>query len=83
MATDLLALAQNALDPIRKKLKGMHSLSREKDIAKEIPISSMVEILITEATDLKNLVSILVFTLHNDLTSCLQSKMYIGWSPYF
>lgn len=83
-ATDLVALARSALLPIQKKLQGIYNLSREKELEKEIPISSMVQVLITEATDLKNLVR--VFSprqWHLVEKPSTQSKMYIGWSPYF
>ena len=55
-STDLVGLARTALLPIQKKLQGIYNLSREKELEKEIPVSSLVQVLITEATDLKNLV---------------------------
>lgn len=50
------AIAKNALSHIEKKLKGIHSTGKEKT-EREIPTSSLVQILIQEATDLGNLVS--------------------------
>lgn len=55
---DLKSLARNALSGISKKLQGMYSISHEKLSDREIPASSLVEMLITESTDLRNLVSI-------------------------
>jgi serine/threonine-protein kinase ATR len=49
-------LAKNALNPIEKKLKGVHSASREKQ-EKEISTSNLVQMLIQEATSPANLVS--------------------------
>ncbi|EKM59861.1 uncharacterized protein PHACADRAFT_181804 [Phanerochaete carnosa HHB-10118-sp] len=53
--TDLEMLARNALGVISKKLQGIYSISHEKLSEREIPTSSLVEMLITEATDLRNL----------------------------
>ena len=48
----------NALKPIAKKLKGIHSIGKEKS-EKEISTSSLVRMLIEEATDSCNLVQLL------------------------
>ena len=53
---DLRMLAKNSLHPIDKKLRGIYSMGKEKS-EKEISTSSLVQILIQEATDEANLVS--------------------------
>ena len=55
-SVDLRHLAKNALYPIQKKLKGIYSMGKERS-EKEISTSSLVQILIQEATDEANLVS--------------------------
>lgn len=57
-AVDLRKLAKNALNPIEKKLKGIYakeSIKGEKE--KEVSTSNLVQMLIEEAMDLRNLVS--------------------------
>lgn len=56
---DLRKLAKNALYPIEKKLRGLYSKenSRNEKRDKEVSISNLVQMLIEEATDLRNLVS--------------------------
>lgn len=57
--TDLASLARNALLPIEKKLKGIYATSKEKEKQqKEISTSNLVQMLIQEATDDANLVSL-------------------------
>ncbi|KAH8096675.1 hypothetical protein BXZ70DRAFT_1032531, partial [Cristinia sonorae] len=53
-SVDLRKLAKNALNPIEKKLKGIYSTGKEKT-EREISTSSLVQILIQEATDESNL----------------------------
>ncbi|PFH50130.1 hypothetical protein AMATHDRAFT_145857 [Amanita thiersii Skay4041] len=53
-SVDLRMLAKNALDPIEKKLKGVYTTSKERQ-EKEIPTSSLVHVIIQEATDTANL----------------------------
>jgi serine/threonine-protein kinase ATR len=50
-------LAKGALNPIEKKLKGIYSTSKERQ-EKEISTSNLVQMLIQEATDPSNLVSL-------------------------
>jgi serine/threonine-protein kinase ATR len=50
-------LATNALKPIERKLKGIYSTSKEKH-DKEISTSNLVQMLIQEATNPANLVSL-------------------------
>lgn len=53
-------LAKNALSPIEKKLKGVYSTSKERQLQeKEISTSNLVQMLIQEATDPANLVGVL------------------------
>lgn len=73
-STDLVQLALGALQPIAKKLQGIYSLSRDKEAEKEIPTSSLVQVLIAEATDLKNLVSYLFSRSHTYLLNLLLSR---------
>uniref|UniRef100_A0A0W0G3C2 non-specific serine/threonine protein kinase n=1 Tax=Moniliophthora roreri TaxID=221103 RepID=A0A0W0G3C2_MONRR len=56
-STDLKKLARDALVPIEKKLRGLSStVSKEKQFYdKEISTSNLVQMLIQEATDLRNL----------------------------
>lgn len=58
-STDLRKLAKNALIPIERKLKGYYTrdLDRNDRRDKEITTSNLVQMLIEEATDLRNLVS--------------------------
>lgn len=49
-------LARNALNPIEKKLNGVHMMNKER-LEKEVSTSTLVQILIQEATDRGNLVS--------------------------
>ena len=67
------------------KQEAANKVELEKELEKEIPVSSLVQVLISEATDLKNLVSDwqTASTYIYWRSICLQSKMYIGWSPYF
>lgn len=58
-SVDLKRLAKNALSPIEKKLKGIYSIGKEK-AEKEISTSSLVQMLIEEATDNQNLVKDLI-----------------------
>ncbi|CCL98247.1 uncharacterized protein FIBRA_00241 [Fibroporia radiculosa] len=51
---DLRRLAKDALKPIEKKLKGIYTTSRERP-EKETSTSSLVQMLIQEATDTANL----------------------------
>ena len=55
-SVDLGMLARNALKPIEKKLNGVHMMNKEK-VEKEVSTSTLVQILIQEATDNANLVS--------------------------
>lgn len=56
---DLRKLAKNALNPIDKKLRGLYTKesNRYEKRDKEISTSNLVQMLIEEATDLRNLVS--------------------------
>jgi serine/threonine-protein kinase ATR len=58
-SVDLDMLAHNALNPIEKKLNGVHMMNKER-LEKEVSTSTLVQILIQEATDKPNLVSILI-----------------------
>lgn len=59
-SVDLRMLAKNALSPIEKKLKGVYSTSKERQLQeKEISTSNLVQMLIQEATDPANLVGAL------------------------
>lgn len=80
-SVDLKQLAKNALRPIEKKLKGIYSIGSEKS-EKEISTSSLVQMLIAEATDIHNLVSALAVLTNRILTACLQAKMYHGWAAW-
>jgi len=51
---DLRTLAKDALKPIDKKLNGIYTTSRERP-EKETSTSSLVQMLIQEASDLANL----------------------------
>ncbi|KAI0092138.1 hypothetical protein BDY19DRAFT_928481 [Irpex rosettiformis] len=51
---DLKALAKNALKPIGKKLKGIYTFGPEK-VEKEVTTSTLVQLLIEEATDIGRL----------------------------
>ncbi|KAK2465988.1 hypothetical protein APHAL10511_001629 [Amanita phalloides] len=53
-SVDLGMLARNALSPIEKKLNGIHMTNKEK-VEKECSTSTLVQILLQEATDLANL----------------------------
>ncbi|KAF8622078.1 hypothetical protein AX15_007222 [Amanita polypyramis BW_CC] len=53
-SVDLGMLARNALNPIEKKLKGVHTMHKER-LEKELSTSSLVQILIQESMDLANL----------------------------
>lgn len=53
-SVDLRMLARNALNPIEKKLKGVYTMNKERT-EKELSTSSLVQVLIQEATDLANL----------------------------
>ena len=59
-AVDLRKLAKNALSPIEKKLRGLYSkaINRNEKSDKEVSTSNLVQMLIEEATDLRNLVSL-------------------------
>jgi len=52
--TDLKMLAKNALEPIGKKLRGIYN-SNGKGYLKEISTSTLVQMVIQEATDPANL----------------------------
>ncbi len=58
-SVDLRKLAKNALQPIEKKLKGMYTkeANRKDRRDKEISTSNLVQMLIEESTDKRNLVS--------------------------
>lgn len=58
-SVDLRKLAKNALYPIEKKLRGLYAkdANRSDKRIKEISTSNLVQMLIEEATDLRNLVS--------------------------
>lgn len=60
-------LAKNALNPIEKKLKGIYSTSKERQ-EKEISTGNLVQMLIQEATDPANLVSVFQRPLTTELT---------------
>lgn len=64
-SVDLRQLARDALNPIEKKLKGLYSKdsNRNDKRNKEVTTSNLVQMLIEEATDLRNLVRLLLFTL--------------------
>lgn len=53
-SVDLDMLAHNALNPIEKKLNGVHMMNKER-LEKEVSTSTLVQILIQEATDKPNL----------------------------
>ncbi|KAF8329612.1 hypothetical protein F5887DRAFT_1183719 [Amanita rubescens] len=53
-SADLSMLARNALKPIQKKLNGVHMMNKER-LEKEVSTSTLVQILIQEATDNANL----------------------------
>ena len=55
-SVDLSMLARNALKPIAKKLNGVHIMNKER-VEKEVSTSTLVQIIIQEATDNANLVS--------------------------
>ena len=55
-SVDLDMLARNALNPIEKKLNGFHMMNKER-LEKEVSTSTLVQIIIREATDNANLVS--------------------------
>ena len=74
-------LARNALNPIEKKLNGIHMVNKER-LEKEVSTSTLVQILIQEATDKSNLVSLLIFECQLYRTM-LQAKMYPGWASWF
>jgi serine/threonine-protein kinase ATR len=74
-------LAKNALNPIEKKLKGIYSTSKERQ-EKEITTSNLVQMLIQEATDPSNLVSVSNTIVVTNLTACSQAKMYPGWAAW-
>ena len=59
MKLDIKDLAKNALHPIEKKLKGMYVPYIPRD-RQERPMSTsnLVQLLIQDATDLQNLVSL-------------------------
>lgn len=59
-SVDLRKLAKNALSPIEKKLRGLYNKESSKNEKgnKEISTSNLVQMLIEEATDLRNLVSV-------------------------
>ena len=56
--SDLRVLAKQALNPIEKKLKGIYSTNTKERIEREVSTSNLVQMLIQEATDLGNLVSL-------------------------
>ena len=62
-AVDLRKLAKNALYPIEKKLRGIYAkdTARGEKREKEVSTSNLVQMLIEESTDLKNLVRIVLF----------------------
>lgn len=66
-SADLLQLARGALHPIAKKLQGIYAVGKDQVSEKEIPVSSMVQLLIAESTDLKNLVSAFCVPLRSGL----------------
>ena len=49
-------LVRNALKPIEKKRNGFHMMNKER-LEKEVSTSTLVQIIIREATDNANLVS--------------------------
>ena len=62
-AVHLRKLAKNALYPIEKKLRGIYAkdTTRGEKREKEVSTSNLVQMLIEESTDLKNLVRIVLF----------------------
>ena len=54
------SLAKSSLNPIEKKLRGIYSTTKERH-EREVSTSNLVQILIQEATDLANLVSLEAF----------------------
>ena len=54
------SLAKSSLNPIEKKLRGIYSTTKERH-EREVSTSNLVQILIQEATDLANLVSLETF----------------------
>ena len=58
-SVDLRKLAKDALHAIEKKLRGLYSKESSKNEKrdKEVSTSNLVQMLIEEATDLRNLVS--------------------------
>jgi len=61
---DTRALAKSALNPIERKLKGIYSPKNSPNNVrerheKEVSTSSLVQMLIQEATDLSNLVCLI------------------------
>lgn len=63
---DLRKLAKNALLPIERKLRGLYmkETNHNDRKEKEVSISNLVQMLIEEATDLRNLVSSSSLKLH-------------------
>jgi serine/threonine-protein kinase ATR len=81
-SVDLRMLAKNALNPIEKKLKGVHSASREKQ-EKEISTSNLVQMLIQEATSPANLVSeTVIYYARTGANNGWQGRMYSGWAAW-
>jgi len=78
---DLRSLAKNALNPIEKKLRCIYTASKERS-EKEISTSNLVQILIQEATDDCNLVTIISNCSKLPTNKSSQAKMYPGWAPY-
>lgn len=62
-STDLRKLAKNALTPIERKLKGLYTkyINQNEKRDREISTSNLVQMLIEESTDPRNLVSIIDF----------------------
>jgi len=56
---DLRMLAKNSLFPIEKKLRGIYSKESNRNREKEVSTSNLVQIVIEEATDMRNLVKAL------------------------
>ena len=69
-------LARNALSPIEKKLKGVYTMNKER-MERELSTSSLVQVLIQEATDLANLVSLYLLLGLLDLTQLFCSPKCI------
>ncbi len=81
---DLRKLAKNALQPIEKKLKGMYTkeANRKDRRDKEISTSNLVQMLIEESTDKRNLSVHCEMFLIAMTDEVWQGKMYPGWAAW-